>query len=205
MQIFSRDNTQHYCINECIHWKNGCMFLHHTCYLNWCFYSACRHVSALDFIGFAYGHMWNARKSNETFFFFCNWPPFFLVDSQFTARAQKSWASPLTRDKPPGNEQMRKWGLQERCMNVTPCRREQIAGCKMPSWHGGQVHEGHLHMERTATAERILVQKWVQPKVGESLLKSKEAQRNPEGWRNWTNWKLRSFIPLKWTTKCQIT
>lgn len=122
------------------------------------------------------------------------------MDSIFTPRAQKSWASPLTRDNPPGNKQTRKWRFQIRCVNVTPCRAEQIAGCKMPSRHGGEVHEGHLHMESTATAGRTLVQKWVQTQEGESLLKTVESQRGPEGWRKWKSRKLRSFIHLKWAT-----
>lgn len=175
--------------------KNCCMFLHHHQMLSKLWFSLSMWFPW--FLLIQYGPMSKVRKNNEIFFF---WPPFFLMDLQFTARVQKSWASPLTRDKPLGNEQTRKWGLQKRCMNTTPCRGEQIAGCKMPSRHGWEVHEGHLRMESTATAGRILVRKWVQTKEGESLLKPVEVQRSPEGWGKWTSRKLRSFLHLNWAT-----
>lgn len=46
----------------------------------------------------------------------------------------------------------------------------------MPGRHGEEVHEGRLLMENTATSRRTLVQKWVQTKEGESLLKTMESR-----------------------------
>lgn len=97
-----------------------------------------------------------------------------------------------TRER--ANEKMRAPETLREC-NTLPRR----ANCRLQNAHSTwRVHEGHLLVKSTATAGRILVQKWVQTKVGESLLKSVEAQRGSEGWR--TSRKLRSFLHLKWTT-----